>query len=293
MTQSNADVDSSRSVPDPAREAWSLWGRQLAALLGIEVRRTLLGRRSLPLYLLAGFPVFLFFLLIVVDPDGSPWIFRNWSEAQEIYANIFDALILRTMLFFGCAWIFMNLFRGEIIDQSLHYYFLAPLRREVLLIGKYLAGLVVTVCLFSFSTLGSLFFFYYGRGYPANVEHLLGEGGWRAILAYESITLLGCLGYGAIFLIVGLFFRNPILPALFVYGWEWLNFLLPPLLKRISIVHYLESQLPVQIEEGPFVTVVAATPFWVSLLGLLVFVGLLLVGGARRIRSVEVKPLDA
>ena len=68
---------------------------------------------------------------------------------------------------------------------------------------------------------------------------------------------------------------------------------LPPLLKRISIVHYLESQLPVPIKEGPFVTVVAATPFWASLLGLLVFVAILLLGGARRIRSVEVKPLDA
>jgi hypothetical protein len=33
-------------------------------------------------------------------------------------------------------------------------------------------------------------------------------------------------------LIVGLFFRNPIIPALMLYGWEWINFLLPPLLKK-------------------------------------------------------------
>ena len=32
----------------------------------------------------------------------------------------------------------MNLFRGEIVDRSLHYYFLSAVRREVLVVGKYL-----------------------------------------------------------------------------------------------------------------------------------------------------------
>ena len=37
--------------------------------------------------------------------------------------------------------------------------------------------------------------------------------------------MLACVGYGAFFLVVGLFIRNPIVPALLLYGWEWLNFL--------------------------------------------------------------------
>ena len=46
------------------------------------------------------------------------------------------------------------------------------------------------------------------------------------LFAYVAITMLACVGYGAFFLVVGLFFRNPIIPALLLYGWEWLSFLL-------------------------------------------------------------------
>ena len=42
----------------------------------------------------------------------------------------------------------MNLFRGEMLDKTLHYWFLAPARREVLLAGKYLAGLIAAVVIF-------------------------------------------------------------------------------------------------------------------------------------------------
>jgi hypothetical protein len=63
-------------------------------------------------------------------------------------------------------------------------------------------------------------------------------------LRYAGITMLACVGYGAFFLVVGLFIRNPIIPALLLYGWEWLNFLLPPLLKKISVIHYLNSLMP-------------------------------------------------
>ena len=47
----------------------------------------------------------------------------------------------------------MNLFRGEILDRSLHFYFLAPIRREVLMVGKFLAGLLATCTIFVTSEL--------------------------------------------------------------------------------------------------------------------------------------------
>ncbi len=74
----------------------------------------------------------------------------------------------------------------------------------------------------------------------------------KQALTYLGITALACIGYGAVFLIIGLFFRNPIIPAILIYGWEWINFLLPPLLKKLSVIHYLHSLTPVPIPEGPF-----------------------------------------
>jgi ABC-type transport system involved in multi-copper enzyme maturation permease subunit len=270
-------------------DKWTLWRRQVVAILRMEVSKNFWGRRALLLYLLAVIPVVILFLLAIVDPDASGDIARDWNSSQQAFANIYDALVLRSVVFFGCAWIFMNLFRGEVVDRSLHYYLLAALRREVLVVAKYISGVAAAGTLFTLSTLGALFFLYYARGYPANLEFLLDGPGWSQVLAYEAITLLACLGYGAVFMFIGLFFRNPIIPALVVYGWEWINFLLPPLLKKISIIHYLESHLPIPIDEGPFATIVAPTSAWISVPSLLVFTGVVLLLTALRIRRMEIR----
>src|SRR5262245_58490645 len=210
---------------------WSLWMRQIRAILRIEVNKNFLGSRAILIYLLAAVPVLFTFLLAIVDPNGSLDIRRDWTGAQEMFAAIiYRGLILQTIVYFGCAWIFMNLFRGEVVDKSLHYYFLCALRREVLVTGKYISGLVVSIVLFTMTTVGSLFFLYYARGYRASMNYLFDGPGLKQALAYIGITILACVGYGAVFMVIGLFFRNPIIPALLAYGWEWVNFLMPPLL---------------------------------------------------------------
>ncbi len=44
------------------------------------------------------------------------------NEDKLIFATVFQFFFLRLAIFFGCVGIFMNLFRGELIDKSLHYY---------------------------------------------------------------------------------------------------------------------------------------------------------------------------
>lgn len=267
---------------------WGLWWRQVRAILRMEVKKNFWGKRALLIYVFASVPVLLMFLLTFADPDSATDITKNWAAAQEVFANIFEALILRTMVFFGCAWIFMNLFRGEVVDKSLHYYFLSSLRREVLVAGKYFSGLVTSVILFSLTTGGSLFFLYFARDYPANVNFLFDGPGLKQCLIYLGVTILGCIGYGAVFMFIGLFFRNPIIPALLVYGWEWLNFLLPPVLKKISIIHYLHALAPVPMNEGPLATVVTATSPWLAVPSLIVFTAIVLALAAVKIRKYEI-----
>ena len=64
----------------------------------------------------------------------------NIHQDTEILAGIFQVFYLRFGIFFGCLGLFSWLFRGEIVEKTLHYYFLAPVRREVLIAGKFLAG---------------------------------------------------------------------------------------------------------------------------------------------------------
>jgi ABC-type transport system involved in multi-copper enzyme maturation permease subunit len=254
--------------------------------MSLEIRKNFLSRRALLLYAAAALPLALLSLFAVFRmPDDDAGSFSGLSVA---YAAIYGGLILRTLIFFGCAWVFMNLFRGEVVDRSLHYYFLAPVRREVLIAGKYLSGLIATVALFSITTVGSMLILYFSL-YPSESARYFSEGaGAVHLLAYLGVTILACIGYGAVFLLVGLRFRNPIVPGLLLYGWEWINFLLPPLLKKISVIHYLHSLVPVPMSEGPFAVLVEPTPAWIAVPSLLLFTGVVLVLASLHIRRMEI-----
>lgn len=286
---------------------WSLWVRQVRAILRLELRKNFLNRRSILIYLLALLPVFVMLMLVtfartnivreeytdnqgqhVVNVTEVPGPLQDPQEASLVFAGIYEGLILRTVIFFGCAWIFMNLFRGEIVDRSLHYYFLSPVRREVLVAGKYLSGLLTSIILFTLTTAVSLFLLFLARG-SASVQYITDGPGLRQIFSYLGITMLACLGYGAVFLFIGLFFRNPIVPALVAYGWEFINFLLPPILKKISVIHYLHSLTPVPINEGPLALVADPTPAWISVPGLLCVTALVLVLASMQVKRTEIR----
>lgn len=270
----------------------ALWPRQLAALIKIELRKNFWGMRSVLIYLLALLPIAIMILTVIgfayAEQAGrSKILHENFPAGMQVFANIFEALILRTVVFFGCAWAFMNLIRGEVVDRSLHYYFLTPVRRDLLLVGKYLAGLIAAVLIFSLSTLISLALMYLA-GYPESMQHLQTGPGLSQVGSYVGITALACMGYGAFFLLIGLFFRNPIVPALLLFGWEWINFLLPPLLKKVSVVHYLRSLEPVTLSQGPFAVLAEPTPAYLSIPGLFLVTIIVLALAAWRIRRFEI-----
>ncbi|HSK72198.1 MAG TPA: hypothetical protein VK892_10915 [Pyrinomonadaceae bacterium] len=287
IREQHAAINANQPNASRARaSSWSLWTRQTLAIMSLEIRKNFLSRRAFLLYAAAGLPLVLLSLFALFRmPDDDAGSFSNLSIA---YAAVYGGLILRTLVFFGCAWVFMNLFRGEVVDRSLHYYFLAPVRREVLVVGKYLSGLIATVALFSITTVGSMLILYFSL-YPSESERYFIEGaGASHLLAYLGVTILACVGYGAVFLLVGLFFRNPIIPGLLLYGWEWINFLLPPLLKKISVIHYLQSLVPVPMPEGPFAVLVEPTPAWISVPSLLIFTGVVLFLASLHIRRMEI-----
>ena len=280
-----AETIQSKPASEPGSQ-WSLWLRQIGAIMRLDVKRNFFGKRAVLIYLLALMPIGLLSLMAILPP-GFAW--DDFSQYPLRFSLIYNALILRTVVFFGCAWIFMNLFRGEIVDRSLHYYFLCALRREVLLTGKYLSGLLTSIILFTTVTVVSMFLLFFPHFFSPSVRFFLDGPGIGQLFTYAVITILACIGYGAFFMVVGLFFRNPIIPALVLYGWEWINFLLPPLLKKISVIHYLNSLVPVPLSEGPLAVVAEPTPAWISIPGLLIVTVLVLFVASRRIRRMEIR----
>lgn len=166
------------------------------------------------------------------------------AEDSIIFATTFQYFYLRLAVFFGCVGIFINLFRGEMLDKSLHYYLLTPMRREVLVLGKYLSGLIATTIIFTTSTGLQIWAMLFKYNH-AEVSTYLQTSGWHEITVYLAVTALACVGYGTIFLLGGLLFRNPIIPAAAVLVWESANLFLPVTLKQLSLIYYLQSLCPV------------------------------------------------
>jgi len=272
-------------TPAMAESNLSLWLRQLRAIVALDLKKNFFGKRSLLVYLLALMPIALLTLVVLVNPLGG----GHSDRLPTIFSVFYNSVILRTIVFFGCAWIFMNLFRGEIVDRSLHYYFLSSVRREILVTGKYLSGLLTSAILFTIVTVVCMLLVFFPNYFSSSMRFFFEGAGLGQMFWYVTITILACIGYGAFFLVVGLFVRNPIIPALVLYGWEWINFLLPPLLKKISVIHYLNSLVPVPISEGPFAVVAEPTRAWIAIPGLLIVTALVLVLAGTRIRRMEVR----
>ena len=270
----------------------TLWLTQIAAVLRLEMRKTFFARRGLWVYLLALIPV------IVFAGHSFDMMRRHrpcdFGQDTNIFAGVFQLLDMRLVLFFGCLGIFLNLFRGEVIDKSLHYYFLAPIRREVLVVGKYLAGLIAAIVIFTSSTLLQFAALY--AHFPSSMvaSYLRDGNGWSHLAAYAGVTVLACFGYGSLFLLMGSLFRNPIFPAAAVLLWESINAFVPAVLQKFSVIYYLKSLCPIEAPPsvGPPLSllIVNADPIsaGIAIPGILLFTLLVLVISALRIRRMEI-----
>jgi ABC-type transport system involved in multi-copper enzyme maturation permease subunit len=282
-----SDVRETVTTAAPATRAglpWNRWWSQTRAVVRLELRKGF--RHRYGLLLLALSPLAILLLRMIVPhaiQDSS-----DVASATKFFAGMYQAFILRIVIFLGCVAVFGNLIRRETLDRSLHYYFLSPIRREVLVVGKYLTGLIVSCGLFGLATVIAFVLAYLPHDSTA-VSHFLSHGPGLAHLgAYLLVTVLACVGYGAVFLFFGFFFKSPAIPALAVFGWEGINFLLPPLLKETSVIYYLQSLCPVPVSGGPLATLADAPAPWAAILGLVMLAVVLVAVSAWRIRGMEI-----
>ena len=268
-----------------------LWMRQIAAVLRLEMKKTFFSKRGWWIYCLAAGPVLITLLHWMFEARVRGANNHRLGDDSIVFAALFQFFYLRATIFFGCMGIFSNLFRGEMLEKTLHYYFLTPMRRELLVIGKYLAGLSVALVLFVGSTAAA--FLTIARHFgPAWTDYLYHGPGLSQLGSYMLVAALACIGYGAVFLMCGLFFRNPMIPAAVVFVWENLNPFLPALLKKISVIFYLRSLCPVEVPVPPPFSVMVIdadpTPAWLAVPGLLALALILLAYTAISARQTEI-----
>jgi uncharacterized membrane protein len=128
-----------------------LWMRQIAAVLRLEMKKTFFSKRGWWIYCLAAGPV----AITVMH-----WLFEMRSKRlrpppgrrQHHLRRLFQFFYLRGGDFLRLHGHLLQPVPREMLEKTLHYYYLTPMRRELLVIGKYLAGLSVAVVLFVGST---------------------------------------------------------------------------------------------------------------------------------------------
>jgi hypothetical protein len=219
----------------------------------------------------------------------------NFDEDRLVFAGIFQNFYLRLAVFFGCLGMFMYAVSGEMANRTLHYWFLAPVRREVLLAGKYASALVASSAIFG----GGALVAFAAMVWPhdaVEVQAYWNAGGMSHAFWYAAAAALGCVGYGSLFLAIGLHVRNPIVPGAVLLGWEAINGILPPVLQKFSILYYLQSLCPVpppMDDDAPALIRLLASPAAPAsrpeaILGLVILTALVLWLAARAVRRMEI-----
>ncbi len=268
------------------QQPWSLWWIQARRMTRIEIRRNLFTRRAWWIYFLAFIPTVIILGHLLLDSR------EGISDDTQVLAGVVQLYYIRLGIFFGCLGIFSRLIRGEMIERSLHYYLLSPVRREVILLSKFFAGAVSAVVLFGAAVIADFFLMYAAYG-AAGRDFMLHEPGLGQVEAYLLIVVLACLGYGAIFLLLSLMFRNPMPGAILLLGWEAINPVLPSLLQKFSVASYLRHLMPVSVPaEGIFALLTVETEpvsAWVAVLGLLALIVVVLTYTCYRMRRLEIR----
>jgi ABC-type transport system involved in multi-copper enzyme maturation permease subunit len=230
-------------------QPWRLFGSQISILVRNEVRRNLFTRRRIWIYLLALLPVVMILGHAISDRNNmNP---AQIEEDTQVLAGIVQLYYFRLGIFFACMAIFTWLFRGEMVERTLHYQFLVPVRREVLVVGKFLAGAVAAIALFETAVL-ACFYLTYARFGSAGKSYVFDGPGLGQLWSYLLVTALACLGYGAVFLALSLLFKNPIVPGVVIMGWETIAPIFPAWAQRLSVTFYLKHLCPVNLPlSGP------------------------------------------
>jgi ABC-type transport system involved in multi-copper enzyme maturation permease subunit len=284
MTQQLSSARPENFVQQP----WALWWLQAKRLTHIELRRNLFSWRASWIYFLAFIPALIILVHAIFDPHDS----SSLGEDTQVLAGIIQLYYVRLAVFFGCLGIFSRLIRGEMIERSLHFYLLSPVRREVLLLSKFVAGAATALLLFVTATVLDFALIYLPFG-AVGRDYFFNGPGLEQLGAYVLIIVLACLGYGAVFLLLSMMFRNPIPGALLFLGWEAINPVLPSLLQKLSVASYLRHLMPVSVSARGFIALLTVETEPVSgltaTLGLLLLIAVVLLYSCYRIRTLEIR----
>ncbi len=206
--------------------------RAVRAVFDLSLEAMIASRRNLLMAGLVALPVafaLLYRLVLAARAQVQP------ITPHDLYALIVVRYWLRNVLPLAALFYATSLVADEVEGRTLPYLVTRPLTRASIFAGKFGAYLATTLsaalpaCVVTFYLLLST------RGFSA-----LGSAASDLFRDLAVITL-ALVAYGALFALVGVLLKRPLIPGLvFLYGWELLASL-PGYLPRLTLTAWLRS----------------------------------------------------
>lgn len=200
-------------------------------VLGLALEGMLWSRRSLLMALLVGLPI------------AFGMLYRGALAAQlparvtgyDLYGVIVAIYFVRNVLPLAALFYATALVADEVEGKTITFLLTRPVRRTSVLLGKFAAYGATTLSVALPSLVATFFLLvsaHGGEGLGARVPDLFRDLG---------VCALTLLSYGALFTLLGVLLRRPVIPGLlFLFVWE-LVANLPGYMPRLTITAYLRS----------------------------------------------------
>ena len=214
--------DTSRPVP---------FARGARAVFSLALEGMIWSRRSLLMVALVFLPV----LVAVAYRVGVASRVTSNLTPFALYGAMVTFGYLRNILPLIALFYATALVADEVEGRTLTYLLTRPVQRKAILAGKFAAYLATTLSLALPAVVLMFFVLLTGSGGGG-----IG-GGLGDLLRDLAVLALALLAYGALFTLLGVVLKRPLIPGLlFLYVWE-LVANLPGYLPRLTLTAYLRS----------------------------------------------------
>jgi ABC-2 type transport system permease protein len=207
------------------------FARGARAVFDLSLEGMVWTRRTLLMGLLVSLPVLVSILYRVVATRPGVRVL----PAVDLYAVIVAVYWVRNVLPLVALFFATALVADEVEGKTLTYLLTRPLTRHSIFAGKFAAYVATTLVLALPAVVLTFFVLQTAQGWGA-VGPAVGD-----LFRDLGVAALALVVYGALFALLGVLLKRPVIPGLlFLYGWE-LMANLPGYLPRLTLTAWLRS----------------------------------------------------
>jgi len=217
----------------PSKDRPLPFGRAAREVFTLSLEGFVWGRRTALMALLLGLPLafaVLYRLVLVAKLPARVTGFDLYGVLVAIY-DVRNVVPL-CALFFAA-----SLVADEVEGRTLTYLLTRPITRAAILLGKFAAYVVSSLVFVWPITVATFFLLATSRGTEGLSSRV------PVLFQDLGVLALGLVAYGALFTLLGVLVKRPVIPGLlFLYAWELVAWI-PGYLPRFTVTAYLRSLL--------------------------------------------------